>query len=75
MAQVIVRNLDDNVVGRLKRLAASEQKSLEQKLREILTEAGRPGPADLQARARALAAKARPTNLDAVDLIREDRER
>ncbi|MBB4301760.1 plasmid stability protein [Rhodobium orientis] len=70
-----MRNLDDDVVGRLKRLAAAERKSLEQKLREILNEAGRPSPADLQARARALAEKAQPTDLDAVDLIREDRER
>jgi plasmid stability protein len=35
MAQVLIRNLDDRVVATLKRIAASESKSLEQKLREI----------------------------------------
>jgi plasmid stability protein len=42
MAQVVVRDLDDDVVARLKARAVAEKKSLEQKLRDILTEAARP---------------------------------
>lgn len=39
MAQVIVRNLDDRVVARLKRKAELHGRSLEQELREILSAA------------------------------------
>ena len=35
MGQLLIRNLDDEVIDRLKRLAASESKSLEQKMREV----------------------------------------
>ena len=38
MGQVIIRNLDDHVVANLKRMAALEEKSLEQFLREVLEE-------------------------------------
>lgn len=41
MAQVLVRNLDDHVVERLKQKAAAKGCSLEQHLREVLTEAAR----------------------------------
>ena len=39
MAQVLIRNLDEQVIERLKARAAAERKSLEQKLRDVLTEA------------------------------------
>ena len=39
MAQVLVRNLDDQVVERLRQRAKAEGKSLEQALRDLLTEA------------------------------------
>ena len=35
MAQVLIRNLDDEVVRKLKTIAASESKSLEQKFRDL----------------------------------------
>lgn len=37
MAQVVIRNIDDGVVERLKARAAAKRPSLEQTLREILT--------------------------------------
>ena len=42
MAQVLIRNIDEQVIERLKARAAAERKSLEQKLRDILTEAAKP---------------------------------
>jgi antitoxin FitA len=39
MAQVIIRNIEDEVVERLKQVAATKGTSLEQELRAILAEA------------------------------------
>ena len=75
MAQVIVRNLDDDVVERLKTTARAENKSLEQKLREILTDVSRPNKRELRRRAARIRAMSPKTDIDATDLIREDRER
>ena len=75
MAQVIVRNLDDAVVSRLKEIAKSENKSLEQKLREILADAGRASKSELKKRALEIIRQTKATALDSVDLIREDRDR
>ena len=47
MAQVVIRNIDDDVVERLKARAAAEKKSLEQKLRDVLTDAVRPSRAEV----------------------------
>ena len=49
MGQVVIRNLDDFVLERLKARAANQQKSLEQSLRELLTEAAKPNRAELLA--------------------------
>jgi hypothetical protein len=43
MAQVLVRNLPDDVVARLKARATRARHSLEQELRNILIDAARPG--------------------------------
>jgi antitoxin FitA len=43
MAQVLVRNLPDEVIARLKARAARARHSLEQELRNILIDAARPG--------------------------------
>ena len=50
MAQVLVRNLDDDVVARLKTLAANENLSLEQFLRNILTESAKSAKTDFLAK-------------------------
>ena len=49
MGQVIIRNIDDRLIARLKARAAAERKSLEQSLRELLTEAAAPTRAELLA--------------------------
>lgn len=77
MAQVVIRNIDDDVVERLKARAAAEKKSLEQKLRDVLTEAARPSRAELLAeldRIRAMTPPHPPGSPLAEDLIREGRD-
>lgn len=77
MAQVVIRNLDDGVVERLKARAAAEKKSLEQKLRDVLTEAAKPSRAEVVEelrRIRALSPPLPPGAPLAEDLIREDRD-
>ena len=76
MAQVIVRNLDENVVARLKRRAADNHRSLEQELRLILSQAASSDLAEFRKYAAASRASLsdRPQT-DSVDLIREDRDR
>ncbi len=75
MGQVIIRNLDDGVVARLKERAARAKKPLEQALREILTEAAAPSKEEALERARRIRAMTPYTEIDATDLIREDRDR
>ena len=76
MAQVIVRNLDDDVVARLKGMAADNHRSLEQELRLILSNAASPDLVEFRKQAAAIRARLsdRPQT-DSVDLIREDRDR
>jgi plasmid stability protein len=76
MAQVIVRNLPDEVVARLKARAAGRRRSLEQELREILSEAARPSRDEILAdldRIRAMTPKV--PQADSAELIREERDR
>ena len=76
MAQVIVRNLDDDVVATLKRKAQLHGCSLEQELRDILSAAARLKKEErliLAKRVRALT----PTGAgqtDSAELIRADRD-
>src|SRR5262249_20307314 len=79
MGQVVIRNIDDQVLQRLKERAAAERKSLEQSLREILTQAARPSRAELLAevdRIRSvIAERNRGVRYPTVEqLIREDRD-
>jgi plasmid stability protein len=76
MAQVLIRNLSNDVVERLRRRAAAKGHSLEQELREIVTAAAPLSRAERVAiidHFQALS-KRRPKR-DATDLIREDRDR
>jgi plasmid stability protein len=76
MAQVLMRNLPDDVVARLKARAARARRSLEQELRDILVEAARPRRDEVLAdmdRIRALTPQVPQT--DSAELIREDRDR
>ncbi len=75
MAQVIIRNLDDEIVERLKQSARNRQQSLEQRLRDILREAAAPDRAELIEKMRECRLATKGKNLpDATDLIREDRD-
>ena len=76
MAQVIVRNIEDDVIRVLKARAALKGRSLEEELREILRSAARPAPGDLVA----LADRVRELTpdvdqWDSTALVREDRDR
>jgi plasmid stability protein len=76
MGQVIVRNLDDRVIDRLKTKAELHKRSLEQELRTILTEAARLTPEEKVALADSIRVRnPGPFSRDSVDLIREDRDR
>jgi plasmid stability protein len=75
MAQVLVRNLPDEVVARLKARAARARHSLEQELREILIGAAQLGREEVLAdmdRIRAMTPKVPQT--DSAELIGEDRD-
>jgi plasmid stability protein len=75
MAQVIVRNLDDQVVSSLKIKAELHGRSLEQELREILKSAAELTSAEKLALIdRIQAMQKRPLEDDSADLIREDRD-
>ena len=79
MGQVVIRNIDDRVLERLKAGAMAQRKSLEQSLRDLLTEAAKPSRAELLAdleRIRAMTPPHKPdvTYPTAEELIREDRD-
>lgn len=75
MAQVLIRQLDDQVLAALKARARAQGISLEQSLRDLLTAAARDGDSlrDDLARLRATTPPA-GRNLDVAALIREDRD-
>ena len=79
MGQVIIRNIDDRVVERLKARAMAQRKSLEQSLRDLLTEAAKPSRAELLVELERIRAMTPPhapgvTYPTAEDLVREDRD-
>lgn len=77
MAQVVIRNIDDAVIERLRERAKSKRQSLEQTLRDALAEAARPSRTEVLAklaRIRAMSPPPKPGTPLAEDLIREDRD-
>ncbi len=76
MAQVLVRNLDEQVVAALRRKAELHGRSLEQELRIALTAAARLTPEERVALARRIRDMT-PANVqqtDSTDLVRRDRD-
>ena len=69
MAQLIIRNLDEDVVLRLKARAAQRGQSLEQSLRDLLSEAARPGREAVLKRADQIRARSRPAGPEAPDTV------
>lgn len=77
MGQMLVRNLDDAVIEKLKRVALDRGTSLEQVAREALTAAAAAAGFDRAAwaaRAAAMRAQCPPSDVSSVELIREMRE-
>ncbi|MFZ5813607.1 MAG: FitA-like ribbon-helix-helix domain-containing protein [Thermodesulfobacteriota bacterium] len=78
MAQILVRDLDEGVVSRLKALAADHNRSLEAEVRVILSRASARKALDHQAAAAKLEEfRTRLTGRvfpDSVELLREDRD-
>lgn len=79
MGQVVIRNIDDGVLERLKVRAAEQHKSLEQSLRELLAEAAKPSRAELLAevdRIRAMTPPRKPGKRypTAEELVRQSRD-
>jgi plasmid stability protein len=74
MADILVRNLDEDTARRLKEKAKAEGKSLGATVREVLAQAAKPTKAELVAEARRIRAMSPYSDVDSTDLIREDRE-
>jgi plasmid stability protein len=79
MGQILVRNLDDSVIERLKARALKAGKSLEQTVREILVAATRPSRAEARAEADRIREAIRLRHGAGIDFditaaIREDRD-
>lgn len=76
MGQVLIRNVDDAALQRLRARAARKKTSLESELREIIAQAARDGRAEARRRATALrAALSGRKHSDSTKLLREDRDR
>ena len=82
MAQVTIRNLDDEVLAAHRRQAAAHGRSLSDELREVsIDSAGKfhrepePSPEELIAEARRIRAmQLRPARVSSVQLLRESRD-
>lgn len=74
MGQIIVRNLEDSVVARLKERARRENASLEQMVRNLLTEAAKPSREESVEAARRIRERIGRVSGDSTALIREDRD-
>jgi antitoxin FitA len=75
MATLLIRNLEDQVVERLRLQARLKGVSVEEEARRILAEDSRLSRREFAAEAAAMRARPRPNKTRAVDLIREGRSR
>ncbi len=76
MAQVIIRNLDDDAIQRLEDRARLKGVSLESELRTIVVDASRTDQAGFRARAAECRRRVSDRKQgDSTQLIREDRDR
>ena len=80
MAQVLIRDLDDRVVARLKALARANGRSLEAELRSVVEQAAArderlEATRDLAAKLRRRLAAAGRKHTDGAALVAEDRRR
>ena len=75
MAQVLVRDLDDQIVSRLKVLAKAQNISLEQKFRDMAAREVQGVEDRFERVAARIREQTRGSPLDSTALIREDRDR
>jgi plasmid stability protein len=75
MGQIIVRNLDEDIIERLKRRAAERKISLERHVREVLAEAAKPTRSEAIVRINALRESIGPVTGDSTAVIRKARDR
>lgn len=74
MGQVLVRNLEDDVIERLKANAKKAGVSLEELARNALRAAAKPSKEDVWAEIDRLRERIGPLSGDSTDFIREDRD-
>lgn len=74
MGQLLIRNLDDETIAALKRMAARESKSLEQKMRDLAEREARREVEEFWQLAALSREMTRGANLDIEALIAEGRE-
>lgn len=74
MGNMLVRNLDDDVIARLKMKAEDRGTSLEQVARDLLTEGSKLTREEFLRRAEARAARMPPQTTDSTDIIRAMRD-
>ncbi|MBB3929065.1 plasmid stability protein [Kaistia hirudinis] len=74
MAQMLVRNIDDDIAERFKAKAKAEGKSAEQAMRDLIEGYAADGKAEALARLDAIRKRVGPITLDPVAIIREDRD-
>jgi len=78
MAQVLVRNLEDKVVARLKKRARTRGRSLQAEVKTILEEAAKEAPRDFWKEADRIRQQLKRSGRkfsDSAALLREDRDR
>lgn len=77
MANITIRNIEDETVEALKRRAKSHRRSLEAEVRQILADVVHPtAPVDLRLLAEKIAAMTPDVpQTDSAELLREDRRR
>jgi antitoxin FitA len=78
MATLLIRNVPQDIVSRLKDRAKKRNRSLQQELQSILVAAATQSPEDLLKQASRIRAKLRKKGVtfsDSAELIREDRSR
>jgi antitoxin FitA len=74
MGDILVRNVDDAAIARLKRKAKAAGKSLNAIAREALVAAAKPGKEEIWAEADRIRAKIGKVTGDSTQIIREDRD-
>ena len=75
MADILVRGLDDDIAARLKEKARRGERSLNDLVKDVLSEAARPSREEFWAKVKSLRDSMGPMPDDSTALIREDRDR